>query len=125
MKWLVQHASVWALCTLALAAGCTTISSDLDAATTLYRDARYEMVERWTQALAPECPVMSDAERLRYQYLSGMTAYRLGQPDLALHHLLLAAVLAQRAPTTLEATDQALMERTLDELQQAYSRRRG
>ena len=125
MQCLARVAWVCVLQLMVLVGGCSTIASDLDAATTVYRDADYELVERWMDALAVDRAAMSAGERLRYQYLSGMTAYRLGRAREALHHLLLAAALAQRAPDVLDSTDRVLMERTLDELQQSSYHHRG
>lgn len=107
------------LLALATSSACTSIDADLRQATTLYEEARYEEVELWVAALGRERSSMSAAERLRFEYLAGASAHRLGRAEEAYHHLLLAAVLKSRAPRdTLSDEDRLLLERMLQELKQ-------
>lgn len=93
---------------------CSTLTGDLRTAETLYRDARYEAAEAWTRVLARERTSMNTSERLWFEYLRGMCAYRLGHPEDSLHSLLLATELAERLPYALRAQDRALMARIVE-----------
>lgn len=92
---------------------CSTLSDDLRRADDLYRQARYESVEAWTQALEGERSRMSADERLQFEYLKGMCAYRLGRLQDAQHALALAQVLAEDHPQGLAEQDRALLERIM------------
>lgn len=100
---------------LSLCGACSTIGEDLRTADTLYRDARYEAAEVWTTVLLPERAEMTLTERLRFEYLRGMCAYRLGRPDDALHSLALATELSERQPGALDKQDLSLMARIVEE----------
>jgi tetratricopeptide (TPR) repeat protein len=106
---------VWCVLGLA-AAGCTTTASELRASQALYKDARYEECQRYLEALELEVRDMSDQDLARFYYLRGMTAYRLGQPDEALHHLALAATLADEDEDRLPATWLPILRRTLEQV---------
>ncbi|MET0385304.1 MAG: hypothetical protein ABW321_05060 [Polyangiales bacterium] len=100
-------------------AACGGVAHDLHAATELYRDARYEAVQAWIAQLRNEYADMSRTQRAEFHYLSGMTAYRLAQPDEALHELALAAHAARERPCppcALGNEQLALLYRTLEEL---------
>lgn len=97
-------------------AACSGVDYDLHAADKLYRDARYEAVQGWTAQLRRSYSDMDAAQRTSFHYLSGMTAYRLGQPDDALHELALAAHAAREQAKALSSEQLALLYRTLEEL---------
>jgi len=105
---------LFALGLLCGAFGCVTLGDDLRRADRLYRDARYEDAEAWTLALASEQPRMTSVERLHFEYLRGMCAFRLGRRDDARHFLLVAQQLVQQHPEGLAPLDRSLLERTLD-----------
>jgi len=107
--WLT-FAGVW------LVAACGGAEQDLRAATQLYADARYEAVQAWISQLRSDYPDMDGPQRAEFHYLSGMTAYRLAQPDEALHELALAAHTAREQPNALRSEQLALLYRTLEEL---------
>jgi hypothetical protein len=92
---------------------CTTVSTELRTTQTLYKDARYEEAQRWLAELEMSSSHMSPAELARFYYLRGMTAFRLGQPEDALHYLVLAQVLDEDDGSRLPPTWRAVMERTL------------
>lgn len=98
---------------------CSGISADLQVVTALYEDARYEHVQQWVAVLQTERSAMSEDERLRFHYLAGMAAYRLGQGAAAHHHLALAAVLHRRLPRGLSERDGALLRQAFSELSPA------
>jgi hypothetical protein len=95
---------------------CNGTQRDLRAVTALYADARYEAVQAWLAQLHDDYPEMSGAELAQFHYLSGMAAYRLSQPDDALHELALAAHAAREQPSALNSDQLALLYRTLEEL---------
>jgi hypothetical protein len=99
-----------------LATGCTSPGTDLRSAQDLYRDARYEQAAAWLDALEPELQTMSSAERARFYYLRGMSAFRLGQRADALHYLALAQVLFADAPDDIPPPWRPVLERTLEAL---------
>jgi hypothetical protein len=99
-----------------LALGCTSPATDLRSAQDLYRDARYEQAAAWLDALEPELQGMSKAERARFYYLRGMSAFRLGQRADALHYLALAQVLFTDAPDDVPPPWRPVLERTLEAL---------
>ena len=96
--------------------GCTSPATDLRSAQDLYRDARYEQAAAWLDALEPELQRMSSAERARFYYLRGMSAFRLGQRADALHYLALAQVLFTDAPDDVPPPWRPVLERTLEAL---------
>ncbi len=97
-------------------AGCTSLSSDLQKAQSLYGDARYEDALAWLGQLEREADGMDDGERARFYYLRGMTAFRLGQRDDALHYLALASTLLAEDSSRLPDPWRPVMQRTLDEI---------
>jgi hypothetical protein len=78
-------------CSLAclLLVSCTTHADDLRRAQRAFTAARYEDVEVWLFDLEPEVGRMELAERARYYYLAGMSAYRMGHRARARHALAL------------------------------------
>jgi hypothetical protein len=101
---------------LLLCASCVSVRDELDSVAALYRDARYEAAQAWFVELRRDYPAMSADERAIYHYLSGMTAYRLAQPEEARHELALAAVAAKQRSTALRPSQTAVLNRTLEEL---------
>jgi len=101
------------VCLLLTCASCTSVSSELRTTQSLYKDARYEEAQRWLAELELACADMSPAELARFHYLRGMTAFRLGQPEDALHYLVLAQVLDEDDGSHLPPSWRAVMERTL------------
>jgi hypothetical protein len=104
--------AVW----LAMASACTTIRSDLRVAQLLYKDARYEETALWLSELETQMPDMDGGELARFHYLRGMTAFRLGQREDALHYLVLADELVSEDANALPPTWRSVMERTLQEI---------
>lgn len=105
-----------ALAACCLLASCTTRASDLENAQALYKDAHYERAQEWLEGLEHETPAMDPGQQARFFYLRGMTAFRLGQRDDALHYLSLAAALVQQEPTRLPDAWRPVMHRTLSEI---------
>jgi len=103
------------------AAGCGSVDHDLQSARALYSDARYEDADARLAQLRSEYVDLSKPQRATLHFLSGMTAYRLGQPDEALHELALAAHAArdQASPSPLGTEQLALLYRTLEVLMES------
>jgi hypothetical protein len=101
---------------LLLAAACTTTASELRASQTLYKDARYEECQRYLEALEVDVRDMNDRDLTRFYYLRGMTAFRLDQPDDALHYLALAATLVDEDAQRLPESWLPILQRTLEQV---------
>jgi hypothetical protein len=95
---------------------CVGVGHDLHAVSELYRDARYEEAQAWFAALRVEYADMDSAQRTKFHYLSGMTAYRLAQPQEAVHELALAAHGVREQAMALDVDQLAVLYRTLEEL---------
>jgi hypothetical protein len=106
------------LVALCLAAGpsCASVAGELRVAQLLYKDARYEEAQLWLGELQAETASMPQAELTRFYYLRGMTAFRLGQREDALHYLVLAEELSADGPQQLPERWRPVMERTLQEI---------
>jgi hypothetical protein len=105
-----------AVMSVCLWVGCTSAATELKTAQTLYKDARYEDALQWLTELERDTQGMSAADQTRFYYLRGMTAFRLGQRDDALHFLAKASVLQAEDPSRLPAPWRPVMERTLLEI---------
>jgi hypothetical protein len=101
---------------LVVANACTTVRSDLRNAQLLYKDARYEEAALWLSELESQVPRMDGGELARFHYLRGMTAFRLGQREDALHYLVLADELVSEDANALPPAWRSVMERTLQEI---------
>lgn len=75
---------------LAWLCACAGTQDDLERATLHYEEARYETALVWLAELEGDLPQMTPADRSTFLYLRGMSAYRLGQRDDAVHYLSLA-----------------------------------
>lgn len=106
----------WLALVILVAFGCTSVASDLRMAQLLYRDARYEDALAWLTELQAEARSMSPSDLARFHYLRGMTAFRLGQREDALHYLVLAEQLTAEDPERLPASWREVMARTLQEI---------
>ena len=96
--------------------GCTSIASEVRTAQLLYTDARYEEALLWLTDLQADTAAMSPAELTRFYYLRGMTGFRLGQREEALHYLVLAEQLSAEDADRLPPRWQPVMQRTLEEI---------
>jgi hypothetical protein len=118
MQWRWQWRRAWILVALAAAPapGCAVVSSELDTATELYGNAQYEAALRWLDELEADAAGMTRTQQALFYYLRGMTAYRLGQRQDALHFLAIATVAADSPGATLRPERRSILERTLQEL---------
>lgn len=112
------RALIWVL-SLVVIVGCASTKSDLERAMSHYEDARYETVVLWLNELEPELARMTPAERSTFLYLRGMSSYRLGQRDDALHFLALARESAAMEPGSLSLSLKSTLDRALAVLAEA------
>jgi len=111
-----RPALVVGLLILLVSASCASAAGDLRTAQLLYKEARYEEALLWLGELDDRVPGMAPAELAHFYYLRGMTAFRLGQREDALHYLVLADELCAEDPDSLLVTWQPVMQRTLQEI---------
>ena len=108
--WLACLLAVWGLL------GCSALSDDLERARLLYKEAHYEAGTEWLVELESMTGTMTSVQRASFYYLRGMTAYRLGQRQDALHYLALAAELQRRDAELVRRQWRPVLARTLAEL---------
>jgi hypothetical protein len=99
-----------------LVAACTSTATELRTAQALYKDARYEEALLWLTELQEQTASMNRDELARFYYLRGMTGFRLGQREDALHYLVLAEQLSNEDSARLPQAWRPVMERTLQEI---------
>ena len=94
-------------------AACASTKTDLERATTHYEAARYEAALIWLNELEPELASMAPSERSTFLYLRGMSSYRLGDRDDAVHYLALARESIGLDPSSLSPSLKNTLERAL------------
>jgi hypothetical protein len=100
-----------------LAGGCGTLTNDLLEAENAYEEARYDDAEVWLSDIGSDVAKMDQEHRARFYYVRGMTAYRLGRRNDALHFLALAREESGVSESSnLAADKRQIMDRTLAEL---------
>jgi len=107
---------------LASSWGCASTQGDLERATFHYEEARYESALAWLAELEAELPRMTPAERSKFLYLRGMSAYRLGQRDDAVHYLALARESVALDTTSLSPSLNTTLARALLVLESSLPR---
>ncbi|MEO8800661.1 MAG: hypothetical protein ABI551_22415 [Polyangiaceae bacterium] len=118
MKRLV--ATFVAVLTLALAQeGCATYHDELARGETAFEANEHEKALAIFRALEPDLAHLDHAERARYDYLRGMTDYRIGYKTDARHWLLLAMNEEKEKPGTLPNDWKHRLEQTVNELDAA------
>jgi hypothetical protein len=68
---------------------CAALRDDMRRTETAFDEARYEDVQAWLAELEPQVPDMRKPMRVRFYYLRGVTAFRLGDKVRARHYLAL------------------------------------
>lgn len=82
-----------------------------------YDQAQYDNALVWLEDLEDDTPDMDLDMRARFYYLRGMTAYRLGHRNHALHYLAVAREVAgEPSSGALLPDERRTMERALAEL---------
>lgn len=106
------------VCLLLAVTGCATYSDDLKRAQRSYLDARYDQALAIWRALESDLDSLSPEEQAQYEYLRGMTDYRLGLRADARHWLAVARATNESHPGGLDPEALAQTERILAELNQ-------
>ena len=115
----------WICLVLALGcAACGAAQQNIEHAEAAFDDARYDETRVWLEASDDDVADMPKDLRARYFYLRGMTAFRLGDRNDALHYLRRArATIAQhRNQNWLRQGWTPVLDRTLVELDPNMSR---
>lgn len=110
-----MRAAVLALGALSLMC-CSNYRDQLDRADTHYRAAHYEAALSNLEDLDEDLGRFDADERIRYEYVRGMTHARLSQRADARHWLAVAREDVERAPNALSTEMKDLMTRTLTDL---------
>lgn len=107
------------LLALALTIGaCATYREDLDRGQRLYEENEYEHALAIWRELEPDADSLSEKDQARYDYLRGMTDYRLGfRPD-ARHWLALAKAVDMEHPGGLSSQWMGHLKTALADLNQ-------
>lgn len=118
--------STLALTVIIVLGGCSSYRDQLDRADEHYRSAHYE----WSLAnlvdLEDDLDRLEPAERLRYEYVRGMTHARLAQRGDARHWLAIAREHSEgEGSAAMTDSMRSLMTRTLQELDAQAERDRG
>jgi len=98
---------------LASLGACQNYRDQLDRADVHYRAARYESALTNLEDLESDFGHLDAIEQVRYRYVRGMTAERLGQRDEARHWLSLAREGVEQRPAALDEETRAILQRTL------------
>lgn len=109
-------ARVGALVLASATLGCTTLRHDLRRAEGAFAEARYEDVEVWLAELSPSLGAMDPTMRARFYYLSGMSAFRIGEHRRARHALALCREELETHRVRLPPAWVRNLESALDEL---------
>lgn len=104
------------VCLVLLATGCATYHDDLNRGQRMYLDTHYDQALAMWRVLEHDLDSLSPAEQSRYEYLRGMTDYRLGMKADARHWLAVAKANNEAFPGGLDADAQAQLDKILDEL---------
>ncbi len=97
--------------------GCSTYRDQLDRADEHYRSAHYEWSLANLSDLEDDLDRLDPSERVRYEYVRGMTHARLGQRSDARHWLAIAREHGENeGASSMTEAMRSLMTRTLQEL---------
>lgn len=103
----------------AAAASCATYEQELGRAEEHFTHDEHEKSLGTLRALESDWTSFGVKDRARYAYLRGMTDYRIGFKADARHWLAVAAQIERENPGALAATEKALVDEKLSELNQA------
>jgi len=96
--------------------GCASLRDDMSRAESAYDTSDYDTSLVWLDDLESQVPDMDVPMRGRFYYLRGMTAYRLGKRNDALHYLALAREVSGPRGEGLRSEWQQQMDRALTDL---------
>jgi hypothetical protein len=80
---------------------CATYQEDLQRGQRAFEESEHEHALAIFRALEPDLGRLSPSERTHYEYLRGMTDYRIGYKAEARHWLSLASAMEQQTPGSL------------------------
>jgi hypothetical protein len=100
-------------------AGCATYSDDLTRAQRAYEGSEDERALAIFRVLEADTSRLSDSERAHYDYLRGMTDFRMGYQAESRHWLSLAASMEQQIPGSLPPEWAKKLTDTLKELNES------
>lgn len=104
------------VCTLLMAAGCATYSDDLKRGQRMYLETHYDRALAIWRILERDLDSLSPSEQSQYQFLRGMTDYRLGMRADARHWLAVAKANHEAHPGGLDRDAEAQLDLVLAEL---------
>lgn len=116
IPWLVRLDCALLGGALLLLSACTNYSHQLQRGQGYYERNQYEMALAVWRNLEADQDSLSDAEMVRYCYLRGMTAFRLGYRDDARYWLGLSTAGQTKVKDALAEDERERMARTLAEL---------
>ena len=96
--------------------GCAQLSTEMGAAEEAYKQARYEDSEVWLSSLESDVGEMRLPMQARFYFLRGMTAYRRGRRNDALHFLALAREVVEEGDVSLKSQWKEQLAAALAEL---------
>lgn len=111
MSW--RPMSTWLLGTML---GCGTYSAALRRAQRAVEEGEHDRALAILVSLEPDTDRLSQGERARYDYLRGVTDYRVGDGAEARHWLALASAYEHRAPGTLPEEWKSRLDAALTDL---------
>lgn len=95
---------------------CASLRDDMGRAEAAYDASDYDSSLVWLEDLESQVPDMDVPMRARFYYMRGMTAYRLGKRNDALHYLALAREVGGPRGEGMRAEWQQQMDRALTDL---------
>jgi hypothetical protein len=105
-----------------MVSGCATYHDDLNRGQRLYLDTHYDQALAIWRVLERDIDSLNPAEQTRYEYLRGMTDYRLGLRADARHWLAVARANNEAHPGGLNADATEQLQHALEELnREAYA----
>lgn len=107
---------VFASLMLVATSGCGRLEEHVRHADDAYRAARYDDAQIWLERVEFDVGELPIASQTRFYFVQGMSHYRLGRRDPALHYLALARETSQLEGGALPPADQDVLTRTLEEL---------
>lgn len=96
--------------------GCGRLEEHVRHADAAYRVARYADAEEWLERVEADVGELRIDAQTRFYFVQGMSEYRLGRRDTALHYLALARETNGLEGGALPPADAEVLTRTLEEL---------
>lgn len=104
------------VCLLLMVTGCATYSDDLKRGQRMYLDTHYDQALAIWRVLEIDLDSLSPTQRTEYEFLRGMTDYRLGMRADARHWLAVAKANDEAHPGGLDQAAAAQLDLVLADL---------